>query len=166
MYFGKAIDNCKFCCSWLTNEDTNGRKMNKCCRIGDEGFSLYCKKRRKNLSCCKGFYTLNQHALPDEYMKWFAILLSLLLLWLYGSARQQHQLANYGSQTLYMFCDKYAAYKLELIWVLKSLQSYICAALCNGIIDVFEAMFPDKLPPRMLVSVRKAMYLISTSPTL
>jgi hypothetical protein len=35
------------------------------------------------------------------------------------------------------------------------------AALCDGIIDVFEVMFPVKLPPGMLIRVKTAIYLIT-----
>jgi len=60
-----------------------------------------------------------------------------------------------------MFCDKDAAYKAEIIWVLKFLQACISGSLCDRIDDVFEAMFLGKLPPQMLVSAEEAMYLIT-----
>ena len=60
-----------------------------------------------------------------------------------------------------MFCDKDAAYKAEIIWILKSLQASMFAASYDGITDVFEAIFPGKLPPTMLMIAKKAMYMIT-----
>ena len=60
-----------------------------------------------------------------------------------------------------MFCDKYAAYKAEFVWALKSFQGSMSAALYGQNIDVFEAIIPGKLLLGMLMSAKKAMYMIT-----
>ena len=60
-----------------------------------------------------------------------------------------------------MFCDKDAAYKEKIILILKSLKALMSSALCDGIIDVFEAIFPGKLPPGMFIHVKEAVSMIT-----
>ena len=58
---------------WLTKEDTSGRKINECCRIGGDKFYFCCKICRKNPGHGKGFDTLTQDVLSDEHKQQFAI---------------------------------------------------------------------------------------------
>ena len=60
-----------------------------------------------------------------------------------------------------MFCDKDAGYKVEIVWVLKSLEASMSAALCDGMFNGFEAIFFVKLLPWMLMGTNKAMHIIS-----
>ena len=62
-----------------------------------------------------------------------------------------------------MFYDKDAMYKSEMVWIFKSFQSSMSEASCDGITDVFEAKFLDKPPPRMSMSAKKAIYLITNA---
>ena len=78
VYLGKTMRNCKFFHSWLTKGDMNGRK--NWGRICDDELSFYCKICKKNLSCCKGIYILNQHILLGKHKKQVGIHLNPLRL--------------------------------------------------------------------------------------
>ena len=54
--------------------------------------------------------------------------------------------ASNGIKSPKIFCDKDAEYKAEIIWVFKSLQAFMSEGSVDGIIDLFKAMFPGKLP--------------------
>ena len=65
------------------------------------------------------------------------------------------------SSTVYAVSNKDQATKAGLIQAMKVVVSSYSYASCDGIEDVFQAMFPDAVPDNFTISSSKVSYLVS-----
>ncbi|XP_062556179.1 uncharacterized protein LOC134221020 [Armigeres subalbatus] len=161
-YCSERMGKCTFRVEWLKKIDPNGCQVSDWARNhGDT--EVFCKVCSKSFSVAKGFQALEQHSLTDKHKdNWTGRQgpSQLRLCSEKDVKTNQPQLSGIGTgPKVQLFSPRDSSAKAELIWLLKCIASDFPAASCDGIADIFAAMFPNIDVSGFSLSRTKARYL-------
>lgn len=66
-----------------------------------------------------------------------------------------------GNLELGVYCKQEDASKAELMWTMKSVLCNMSGSSCDGLVELFKAMFPNAVPDKFSLSRSKMSYLIT-----
>lgn len=180
----------RFSNDWLHQMDDNGHIMSFWCETHKSSiYKAYCKQCNKSFSCSnQGIQQLRQHAnglrhkqktqelasgrqmmiqatpsitpsvtsLPNSS---YALIPTLQPTNYRGLAPLQTE----KSPKVVMRCtsEKDKATSAELIWAMKVVESRYSYSSCDGVKEIFKAMFPNSVPDNFTMSSSKVSYLVS-----
>lgn len=158
------MGKCAFRAEWLKKYDPNGCQYSEWARNHSDTEAL-CKVCSKCFSVVKGIQALEQHANTAKHKENWMVRQgpSQLRLCTETEAKSGRSQSSgpVASAKIQLFSSRDVAAKAELIWLLKCIASDFSAASCDGIADVFSAMFPDVDVSSFSLSRTKARYLVT-----
>ncbi len=161
------MGKCHFNPNWLRKHDVDGHHISEWAKeySKDQFLCLVCDRIVSVGK--KGFQAITQHAESKTHRDRYREKLSPRQLHLSATrSNSDAALVDQPSTSKTVELCTYAtskekATKAELTWAMKTVASNFSLASCNGVSEVFKAMFPDAFPAEFSLSKKKCSYLIT-----
>ena len=143
------MGRCKFNSAWLKKEDNTKRLDGDWCAgsvNSDE--EAFCKVCNKSFMCIRGWNSIIQHSEGEKHVSNLRAKLDPLQLVLQTTSSSNPEINLTGP-------------KAELIWAMNNVIRDMSAASCNGIANIFKAMFPGEVSAELSLGETKVSYLIT-----
>jgi len=159
---------------WFFKDDMQGYKVSDWGRKTDCLSEIFCSICICTVDVKKGFQSLSQHASTKKHKQNARIKLNIKQLTLTTSttttnennSRIEDTLVEKNSKsstfsTVHLYSISDQSVVAELIWALKVVSSNYSFSSSDGIVEVFQTMFPNAIPKGFSMSRSKLTYLIT-----
>ncbi|KAL5243999.1 hypothetical protein ACI65C_011409 [Semiaphis heraclei] len=134
---------------WFEKTDSLGYKISEWAKEVDKT-QIFCIVCSNNIQCeKKGHQALLQHSINDKHKnncKKF---------------NESTTIMSSGNLELGVYCKQEDASKAELMWTMKSVLCNMSGSSCDGLVELFKAMFPNAVPDKFSLSRSKMSNLIT-----